>query len=132
MPKPITSRMHGMLDYPAGALLILAPWIFGFSDVGGAAVAVPIVLGVAIILQSLLTDYELSLVDLIPLPGHLAVDVVAGVFLAASPWLFGFSDEDANAWVPHLVAGIGLAAAGLMTQRHRQHAPERRTRAHSA
>jgi hypothetical protein len=27
--------MHGMLDYPAGVLLIAAPWIFAFSGVGG-------------------------------------------------------------------------------------------------
>lgn len=37
--------MHGMLDYPGGVALIAAPWILGFSDVGGAAVTVPVVLG---------------------------------------------------------------------------------------
>lgn len=51
MSRPITSRMHGMLDYPAGVLLIAAPWLFGFSDVEEAA-AVPIVVGVLVILQS--------------------------------------------------------------------------------
>ncbi len=111
--RPITSRMHGMLDYPAGIVLILAPWIFGFSDVGGAAV----------ILQSLMTNYEYSVADVLPLRAHLAVDVVAGIVLAASPFVFGFADEGANAWIPHVVAGLGLLAAGLMTQGERETLP---------
>jgi hypothetical protein len=112
--------MHGMLDYPAGLLLIASPWIFGFSDVGGAATTVPIVIGVLVLVQSLMTDYELSLVDVLPLPAHLMMDVLAGVVLAASPWIFGFADEGTSAWVPHLVFGLGLLAAGLMTQHHRE------------
>jgi hypothetical protein len=122
--------MHGMLDYPAGLLLIAAPWIFGFSDDSTAATTVPIVIGALVLLQSLITDYELSVADVLPLPAHLAMDVVAGIVLAASPWLFGFSDEGANAWIPHLVAGLGLLAAGLMTQHEREtpRAPARHAR----
>ena len=112
-----------MLDYPVGIVLIAAPWIFGFSDVGGAAVAVPIVIGALILIQSLVTDYEYSVENALPLPVHLAVDVVAGVVLAASPWIFGFRDEGTNAWLPHLVVGIGLVASGLLTQHHRAEGP---------
>jgi SPW repeat len=112
--------MHAMLDYPLGVVLILAPWIFGFSDVGGAAVALPIIVGALAIAQSLITDWELSIANLLPLPAHLMVDVVAGVVLAVSPFVFGFSDEGANAWVPHVVVGIGLVAAGLLTRRTRE------------
>src|SRR3954452_21284206 len=116
MTRPITSRMHGMLDYPVGIVLILAPWIFGFSDIGGAATAVPIVIGVLVLAQSVMTDYELSLVDVLPLRTHLAMDVVAGIVLAGSPFVFGFSDEGTNAWLPHLLVGLGLIASGLMTR----------------
>jgi hypothetical protein len=119
MNRPITSRMHAMLDYPLGLVLILAPWIFGFSDVGGAAVIVPIVVGALAIGQSLITDWELSLADILPLPMHLMMDVLAGAVLAVSPFVFGFSDEGTNAWLPHVLAGVGLIAAGLMTQRAR-------------
>jgi hypothetical protein len=104
----------------AGILLIAAPCIFGFSDEGGAAVAVPIALGTLIIVQSLITDYELSVADLLPLPMHLGVDVVGGFILALSPFVFGFADEGTNVWLPHVVAGVGLIASGLMTQRHRK------------
>jgi hypothetical protein len=120
--------MHGMLDYPAGLLLIAAPWIFGFSDVGGAAQAVPMVVGALILLQSLITDYELSVADVLPLRTHLSMDVVLGAFLALSPVVFGFTDEGANAWLPHVVAGIGLIGSGLLTRSHRETAPRRGTR----
>src|SRR3954454_18277869 len=119
MPRPITSRMHGMLDYPAGILLIAAPWIFGFSDVD-AARNVAIVIGALVIVQSVITDYEFSIADVLPLSAHLMMDVVAGIVLAASPWIFGFSDEGTEAWVPHLVFGLGLTGAGRMTQRERE------------
>jgi hypothetical protein len=120
MNRPITSRMHAMLDYPLGVVLILAPWIFGFSDVGGAAVTIPIVIGALTIVQSLITDWELSVADILPLPMHLMADVVAGVVLALSPFVFGFSDDGANAWIPHVAVGLGLIGAGLMTQRTRE------------
>jgi SPW repeat len=121
--------MHATLDYPLGLVLILAPWIFGFSDVGGAAVAVPIVVGALVIGQSLITDWELSLADILPLPMHLTMDVLAGAVLAVSPFVFGFSDEGTNAWLPHVIAGVGLIGAGLMTQRIRQ---DRRNTARSS
>jgi uncharacterized membrane protein HdeD (DUF308 family) len=117
--------MHGMLDYPAGILLIASPWIFGFSDVD-AARNVAIVIGVVVLAQSLMTDYELSVVDVLPLSAHLMMDVLAGIVLAVSPWLFGFADEGTEAWLPHLVFGLGLLAAGLMTQRERE-TPRART-----
>jgi hypothetical protein len=106
-----------MLDYPLGIVLIAAPWIFGFNDVGGAAVAVPIVVGALAIIQSLITDWELSIANIVPLPVHLSMDVIAGIVLAVSPFVFGFSDEGANAWIPFLVFGVGMIGAGLMTQR---------------
>ncbi|CAA9494491.1 MAG: hypothetical protein AVDCRST_MAG38-2842 [uncultured Solirubrobacteraceae bacterium] len=108
-----------MLDYPTGLLLIASPLLFGFTDAGTAAVAIPVVLGVMILLQSLVTNYELSLLNLLPLPVHLATDVVGGVVLATTPSLVGFSDEGVNAWLPHVVIGLGLILSGLLTQPHR-------------
>ncbi len=119
MNRPITSRMHGMLDYPAGLLLIVSPWLFGFSDEGTAA-TIPVVIGALVLLQSLITDYELSVANVLPLKMHLSLDVVAGVFLALSPLLFGFADQGTNAWLPHVVLGLGLVGAGFMTREHRE------------
>ncbi len=119
MTRPISSRLHGMLDYPTGLLLIAAPVLFGFGDAGTAAVAIPVVLGLMVLMQSLITNYEFSLLNLLPLPMHLATDVLGGVVLATSPFLVGFADEGANAWLPHVVVGLGLILSGLLTQPHR-------------
>jgi uncharacterized membrane protein HdeD (DUF308 family) len=113
----IPTRFHGFLDYIVGVVLIAAPWIFQFSD-NTAATVVPIVLGVGLIVYSLLTDYELGVARVLPMPVHLLFDIAAGAFLAASPWIFGFADESANVWVPHLLAGIAAIVLGLVTQKH--------------
>ena len=122
MRRPITSRMHAMLDYPLAVVLIATPWIFGFSDVGGAAVALPIIVGALALGQSLITDWELSVANIIP-PGAFDVDALAGVVLAISPFVFGFYDEGTNVWLPQVVAGIGMLNAGLMTQRDAEAPP---------
>jgi hypothetical protein len=129
MTRPISSRMHGMLDYPAAILLIASPWIFRFADEGGAARTIPIAIGVLVLLQSVVTDYEYSAADLVPLPVHLMMDVLAGLVLAASPWLFGFADEGTSAWLPHVLMGLGLLGSGLMTRGERETARGHRTRA---
>ena len=114
--KLITTFIHGVSDYLSGLALLLAPNLFGFADVGGAAVMIPRVLGMIILLQAITTRYELGLVKVLPMKVHLINDYVASLFLAASPWLFGFNYEKENAWMPHLLVGLGLFFFALLTQ----------------
>jgi hypothetical protein len=111
----IPTRYHAPLDYIVGAVLIAAPWIFQFSDIG-AATAVSIVLGVGLIAYSLFTNYELGVWKVAPMAVHNLIDIVAGALLAASPWLFGFADEGANAWAPFVVIGVAAIFLGLTTK----------------
>ncbi len=97
----IPTRVHGVLDYLVGLLLIAAPWIFGFAD-NRPAMAVPVILGTGTIVYSLLTNYELGILHLIPMSVHLWIDLIAGVFLIASPWLLGFANR--IVW-PHVTVG---------------------------
>jgi hypothetical protein len=108
----IPTRIHGVLDYLVGLLLIAAPWLFDFAD-GGVKQWLPVILGAGALLYSLLTDYELGAAKLIPMRAHLALDLMSGVLLAVSPWLFGFADD---VWVPHLVVGVFEIVAALTTQ----------------
>jgi hypothetical protein len=108
----IPTRIHGMLDYAMGLLLIAAPWIFGFAD-GGALQWVPIILGAGAILYSLVTDYELGVARMLPMPVHLGLDAANGAFLALSPWLFGFAND---IWWPHVIFGLFEIGAALTTQ----------------
>ena len=98
----LPTRVHGMLDYLLGALLIASPWLFGFAA-GGAEQWVPVVLGAGVLLYSVLTDYELGLVKKLQMPAHLLLDAVGGLALAVSPWMFGF---DERVWMPHVVVGL--------------------------
>ena len=98
----IPTRVHGILDYFTASELIAAPSLVN-SRRNGVQRWLPVALGVGTIGYSLLTDYELGLFKVIPLPMHLALDAANGALLAASPWLFGFADEIA---APHL--GLGL------------------------
>ena len=98
----IPTKVHGVLDYLMGAILIAAPWILDFNR-GGAETWVPVILGAGVILYSLFTDYEYSISKSIPMKTHLTLDVISGVFLAASPWIFGFSEF---VYLPHLTFGV--------------------------
>lgn len=89
---PIPYFVHGVIDYLAGALLIVAPFLFGFTD-RGAATAVSIVLGVLVLIFAASTDGPTSLVNSIPVPVHILFDIGVGVLAIASPFLFGFSGD---------------------------------------
>ncbi len=110
----IPTKFHAPLDYIVGAALIAAPWIFQFSE-NTAATIVPIVLGIGLIAYSLFTNYELGVWKVAPMAVHNLFDVAAGTLLAASPWIFGFADESANVWVPHVVVGLAAVFLGLFT-----------------
>jgi hypothetical protein len=112
--KRISTKTHGYLDYIMGVLLIAAPWIFGFAR-NGAETWVPVVLGFAVIVYSLLTDYELGVSHMISMRTHLMLDIASGVLLAVSPWLFGFAGY---IWAPHLILGMLEVGAASMTSRH--------------
>lgn len=106
-------KVHGVLDYLVGILLIASPWLLNFSR-GGAETWVPVVLGAGAVIYSLMTDYELGLWRKISMSSHLALDLWSGIILAASPWLFNFAEY---VYMPHLVLGIFEVAASLMTVR---------------
>jgi len=123
----ISTRAHGILDYLIGIALIAAPWLFGFAF-GGAETWTAVLVGAAIILYSLMTDYELGAAKIIPMKAHLALDIVAGLFLAVSPWLLGYATI---VWGPHVVVGIVMIGTGLITEKvPRYHLEHRRPTTH--
>ena len=115
----IPTRIHGMIDYATGVLLLAAPYLFGFAD-GSAAQWVPMVLGIATIGASLLTRYELGVYGLIPMPMHLMLDGGSAIFLIASPWLFGFADR---IYWPHVMVGLFELVIGVLSRTQPQRGP---------
>ena len=108
----LPTRIHGVIDYIWGVLLLASPWIFGFAD-GGAAQWVAVVVGLGAIAYSAVTDYELGLIRLAPMRLHLLLDGLGGALLAASPWILGFADR---VYGPHLAFGLFAVVACLITQ----------------
>jgi hypothetical protein len=110
----ISSRVHTYVGALVGVVLIVAPWILGFADVEAARWSA-IGVGVFVLVNELVTTSPAAVLKIVPMRVHLALDVVTGLFLLATPFLFGFSDEDANAWVPHIVVGLLIAGYALVT-----------------
>lgn len=115
--KFIPTKVHGALDYIVGFALILAPWLFKFSQVGGAAVAIPVILGIGLIVYSIFTKYEWGLIKVLSMPYHLVIDLIAAALLTLSPFIFGFYNMDMwNVWVPHVVVGIAVILVVIFSQ----------------
>ena len=113
--RVIPTQAHAVLDYVTGGALIAAPRLLGLK--GSAAGRVLSLAGSSATASSMLTDYELGLVKVIPMRAHLALDAASGALVAASPWLFGFAREGTRHWLPHVVVGATeiLAAATTKT-----------------
>ena len=79
--RVIPTGAHGVVDYLMAVVLVGAPYVLGFGlnpetglAVNNAAIYVPVTLGFALILYSLLTNYELGVVRRIPMRVHLGLD----------------------------------------------------------
>jgi hypothetical protein len=108
----LPTSLHGVIDYLWGLALLSTPWLFGFADVP-AAKWTAVIFGLGAILYSALTAYELGLIKILPMSLHLILDGLAGIVLAASPFLFGFSDQ---VYWPHVLFGFFSVAASLVTR----------------
>lgn len=116
----IPTRIHGFIDYAYGLLLLVAPYLFGFAD-GGAAQWVMMAFGLGAIAYSLVTDYELGLLKLIPMRVHLSLDSGAGAVLIVAPWMFDF--EDRIIW-PYVVFGAASVIIPILTQHRMSYASQ--------
>jgi hypothetical protein len=116
----LSTKFHGVLDYLVGILLIASPWLFQFAR-NGAETWVPVVLGAGAIVYSLLTNYEMGPYRTISMKSHLTLDILSGVVLAASPWVFNF---DYLVYLPHLVLGILEICVALITKKEPRYATD--------
>jgi hypothetical protein len=115
MPKgPIPLKAHAALEPIVAIVLIAAPWIFGFNDVGSST-ATSIAVGVIMLVSGMSTRWRFSLVKMIPLRTHFRMDLVLGAVLIVAPFVFGDSDRgDATRFL--VVIGILELATALSTR----------------
>ncbi len=108
----LTPTIHGFLDYIAAFVLLIAPTILKLEQVSAFAYWLSVIVGGLLILYSLFTDYEASIVKAIPFKVHLAFDFSAGIVFVIWPLLFGFSGI---ATLYYLVMGIGIMLVVAVT-----------------
>ena len=111
MQKPISPRVHGMLDYMTAGFMFALPRALGWSKTSTRLMDA--CAGAATV-YSLMTRYELGLVKVLPMKAHLAMDAVSGAGLLGAAAVM----EDEDPEVRCTIAGIGAweIAASLMTR----------------
>jgi hypothetical protein len=106
----IPTSVHGLIDHGIAPTLIAAPAIFDLPDASPEGL-VPRIVGAVEAIYSNLTDYEMSLKNVVPMPVHLALDGVGGAALALVPQVTGARKRGVRHWLPHL--GFGLFEVGM-------------------
>lgn len=100
--------VHSVIEYAAAALLIAAPFLFGFDS--DTAQWTAIALGVLVLLVAVITRSPVGVTKSLPVSAHATLDYVLAVVLVLVPFLLGFADDTAA--VTFFVL-LGVAHAGL-------------------
>ena len=87
--KPISARIHGILDYLSVAVLVLSGPLLRFE--GRPAELTQTVAG-SVLVYSAFTAYPPGFFHQVSLPIHRAIDIIVALAMIVSPWLLGFSD----------------------------------------
>jgi hypothetical protein len=112
--KPfISTKLHSIFDYLGGIVVTASPWLFGFYPVGGAALFIPLVFGVLLMIMVIFTRHEGGLIKVFPLQLHLLLDMFVGFVLLVSPFLYKFYPF---VFLPHVLLGLFLISSGIFTR----------------
>lgn len=104
---------HGLIEYGAAVLFIASPFLFGFDSDGPKVLAA--LVGAALLVLAVVTDAPTGLARSLPLDSHIVLDYALGVFLIASPFVFGFTD-DSPAFAFFVVLGLAHLLVTVMTR----------------
>jgi hypothetical protein len=104
MNKPISTKTHGILDYLTVPTLLVLPHMLGLNKKVSTLLT-----GTAfgLLSYSMLTRYELGLFKLLPMKGHLAIDMLSGTMLAAAPFAL-LNKQERTGTVTGILLGFGI------------------------
>jgi hypothetical protein len=111
----IPTRVHGAIDHVVGPALVAAPTVLGLRRTSPEGIVARAV-GGAEAVYSNLTDYELSVKNIVPMRVHLALDAVGGATLALVPQFTGARKRGKAHWVPHLAVGTFVVGMAVFTK----------------
>ena len=111
MQKPISPRVHGVLDYMTAGFMFALPRVLGWSPSATRVMDCSAAMATA---YSLMTRYELGLVKVLPMKAHLALDAVSGAGMLGAAAVM--EDEDPEVRCTIACVGAWEIAASLMTR----------------
>jgi len=111
MPKPISTKTHGVLDFLTVGFALAFPRVLNCNKAFTNAVTM---LALGKLGYGLLTRHELGAYKLIPMKAHLAMDAVGGAALCALPFLT--DEDDVAAQCCAIGMGVFDIAAAPMTE----------------
>jgi len=109
----ISTKLHSLFDYAGGVVITASPWLFGFYQIGGAALFLPLVFGGLLCIMVIFTKHEGGLIKVFPLQLHLLLDMFVGFVLLVSPFLYKFYPFVV---LPHVLMGLFLMGSGIFTR----------------
>ena len=119
----IPQDLHSVLDYGVALVLLGSALVFRSRK----ARAVGVGLGSAVGGFSLMTDYRMSLLKLIPIEAHEGLDYAVALASLAAPFALGYAKKDRAATRFSVGAGLGSLVVAMLTDyRAAQGVPARR------
>src|SRR6476619_8584728 len=122
----IPTSVHGAVDHVVGPALVLAPTLLRLGRTSPEGLTARAVGGVEAFYSNI-TDYELSVKNVVPMKVHLALDAAGGAALALVPQLTGARKRGRKHWLPHLAIGALEIGMALLTTTEQPQTPETRT-----
>lgn len=110
--KILSPAAHGVLDYLTVAFFGLAPFLFGLT---GTYATVCYVLAAGYLVITVLTDFPLGAMRIIPFPVHGGFELVSGPMFIAAPFLFGFADASPTARNLFIASGVVFLLVWFIT-----------------
>ncbi|MBA2659435.1 MAG: hypothetical protein H0U72_07785 [Nitrosospira sp.] len=109
--KVISPRFHGYLDFMTVVIFLLAPTLFGLSQL--PAMLAYVIAGVHLMV-TITSDFPFGVVKLIPFTIHGWIERLVGPSLIALPFIFGFADEE-TARNFYIAVGLVVIVLGFIT-----------------
>lgn len=106
-------RNHTVSDFIGGNLMIAFPFLLQIDRALGET-WIPVLGGLALLLNNFFTDHDLGIFRRISCRKHFFFDVAIGVIIMLSPWIAGFWHY---VFLPHLILGGAWTAYSLRNLR---------------
>jgi len=91
----ITKKIHAYLDYPVAFALIALPFLLGLGDSSPFALYLSVVVGVAALILTVLTNHETGILKVVSYKLHLLVDFIVAIVFLVVPFILSFKGIDA-------------------------------------